>query len=143
MFFFSSFIETKKLVGCECAPLLCDGLAGTASHLCSNPPASTMASHHLAHCCTIIQRSISERSSCCATKASHHLPALHLSFSGQFPLSSFFFLTRTTSQPKNQLPPCLASQVFVPVASFPFFLPSLVNFPFTSQLSSAAHCSHV
>ena len=60
------------------------------------------------------------------------------------PISSLFlFLARTASQPKNLLPPCLASQVFVPVASFPFFLPSLVNFPFTSQLSSAAHCSHV
>ena len=50
-----------------------------------------LISHHLAHCCTIFQRSISERSSCWATMASHHLPALILSFSGQFPLCSFFF----------------------------------------------------
>ena len=101
-----------------------------------------LISHHLAHCCTIFQRSISERSSCWATMASHHLPALHLSFSGQFPLRSFFWQGLPLN-PKNLLPPCLASQVFVPVASFPFFLPSLVNFPFTSQLSSAKHCSHV
>ena len=87
-----------------------------------------LISHHLAHCCTIFQRSISERSSCWATMASHHLPALHLSFSGQFPLRSFFWQGLPLN-PKTCCPHVWPLKYSYQLHLSPFSFPAWLIFP--------------